>query len=210
MPGYGVSYWSDRTGPSRRRAYPAFRGDDTADAVIIGGGLTGCLAAFVLAKPREALRQAHGVPTVLRDPRLSGAGNWLARHLASALARELSHKDLDSMLQAVAYGRVDAKQVARRLSGNETDEPRKPSLLQRVLQIGSRPGAVRVDGHENVVVRFAKCCTPLPGDPVQGFITRGRGVTVHQRDCTKIFHLDPERRVPVEWSSAPGDLRGSR
>jgi GTP pyrophosphokinase len=125
----------------------------------------------------------------------------------SALARELSHKDLDSMLQAVAYGRVDAKQVARRLSGSETDEPRKPSLLQRVLQIGSRPGVVRVDGHENVVVRFAKCCTPLPGDPVQGFITRGRGVTVHQRDCSKIFHLDPERRVPVEWSSAPGDLR---
>jgi GTP pyrophosphokinase len=124
-----------------------------------------------------------------------------------ALARELSHKDLDSMLQAIAYGKLDARLVGRRIAGTDQDEPRKPSLLQRVLQIGARPGAVRVDGHEDVVVRFAKCCSPLPGDPVQGFITRGRGVTVHQRDCSKIFHLDPERRVPVEWSAAPGDLR---
>jgi GTP pyrophosphokinase len=124
-----------------------------------------------------------------------------------ALARELSHKDLDSMLQAIAYGRLDAKLVGRRLAGQDQGEARRPSLLQRVLQIGARPGAVRVDGHEDVVVRFAKCCTPLPGDPVQGFITRGRGVTVHQRDCSKIFHLDPERRVPVEWTAVPGDLR---
>ena len=50
MPGYGVSYWTDRAGSAKRRAYPAFRGDETADAVIIGGGLTGCAAAFVLAK----------------------------------------------------------------------------------------------------------------------------------------------------------------
>jgi GTP pyrophosphokinase len=125
----------------------------------------------------------------------------------SALARELSHKDLESMLQAIAYGRLDAKLVGRRLAGQDHDEPRRPSLLQRVLRIGSRPGAVRVDGQDDVVVRFAKCCTPLHGDPVQGFITRGRGVTVHQRDCAKIFHLDPERRVPVEWTATPGDPR---
>jgi GTP pyrophosphokinase len=124
-----------------------------------------------------------------------------------ALARELSHKDLESMLQAIAYGRLDARLVGRRLSGHDQEEPKKPSLLQRVLQVGGRPAAVRVDGQDDVVVRFAKCCAPLPGDPVQGFITRGRGVTVHQRDCSKIFHLDPERRVPVEWSAAPGDLR---
>ena len=57
------------------------------------------------------------------------------------------------------------------------------------------------------MVRFAKCCAPVPGDSVEGFITRGRGVTVHASDCTKIFHLDPERRVPVTWESAPGEMR---
>ena len=48
-------------------------------------------------------------------------------------------------------------------------------------------------------MRFAKCCSPLPGDPIVGFITRGRGVTVHRRDCDKGLDLDPERRIDVEW-----------
>ncbi|MFQ5947184.1 MAG: ACT domain-containing protein, partial [Anaerolineae bacterium] len=48
--------------------------------------------------------------------------------------------------------------------------------------------------------------SPVPGDAVEGFITRGRGVTVHARDCPKIFHLDPERRVPVAWEGEPGNL----
>jgi GTP pyrophosphokinase len=54
----------------------------------------------------------------------------------------------------------------------------------------------------DVLVRFARCCSPLPGDEVVGFITRGRGVTVHVKDCSKVFELDPERRVDVEWDSA--------
>jgi GTP pyrophosphokinase len=49
------------------------------------------------------------------------------------------------------------------------------------------------------MVRFARCCSPLPGDPIIGFITRGRGVTVHRRDCSKGLDLEPERRVEVEW-----------
>ncbi len=122
-----------------------------------------------------------------------------------ALAQELKHHDVDGLLQAIAYGKRDAKEVARRLAGGD-QAPESPTLIQRVLRIGSRPGVVRVDGNENVVVRFAKCCSPVPGDAVEGFITRGRGVTVHARDCSKIFHLDPERRVPVEWGSDAGSL----
>jgi GTP pyrophosphokinase len=52
-----------------------------------------------------------------------------------------------------------------------------------------------------VLVRLARCCDPLPGDDIEGYITRGRGVTVHSRDCATIFPLDPERRVPVSWES---------
>ena len=122
-----------------------------------------------------------------------------------ALARELRHAELDGLLQAIAYGRRDAREVARRLAGVDGEAP-APSLIERVLKIGTRPGVVRVGGNENVVVRFAKCCGPVPGDAVEGFITRGRGVTVHTRDCSKIFHLDPERRVPVEWGPESGDL----
>ncbi len=122
-------------------------------------------------------------------------------------ARELGVRDLDGLLQAIAYGKIDARGVARQLSGASEDEPEpKPSLLRRVLSVGRGNGNVRVSGMENVLVRFAKCCGPVPGDSVEGFITRGRGVTVHASNCTKVFHLDPERRVPVTWDSAPGEM----
>jgi guanosine-3',5'-bis(diphosphate) 3'-pyrophosphohydrolase len=123
-------------------------------------------------------------------------------------AKDLGVRDLDGLLQAVAYGKLDARAVARKVAGEREDEPEpKPSLLRRVLPFGRTTGNVRVSGMEHVLVRFAKCCSPVPGDSVEGFITRGRGVTVHASDCPKIFHLDPERRVPVTWEGEPGELR---
>ena len=54
-----------------------------------------------------------------------------------------------------------------------------------------------------MLVRFGGCCDPLPGDEVVGFVTRGRGVTVHSRGCARVFELDPERRIDVEWDEEP-------
>jgi GTP pyrophosphokinase len=121
------------------------------------------------------------------------------------VAKELSYKDLGAMLQAVAYGKLSTKQVVRKLGGDPEEEPPK-TLLQRVFR--PRRGApVKVGGMDRVLVRFGHCCSPVPGDPVEGFITRGRGVTVHTRDCPRIFHLDPERRVPVTWDQEAGGFR---
>jgi GTP pyrophosphokinase len=58
---------------------------------------------------------------------------------------------------------------------------------------------IKVAGEDDILVRFSKCCSPLPGDPIVGFITRGRGVTVHRRDCDKALDLDPDRRIDVDW-----------
>ena len=60
---------------------------------------------------------------------------------------------------------------------------------------------VSVDGMDDVLVHFAKCCSPIPGDSIVGFISRGRGVTVHRSDCKKGFELDQERKVDVQWTS---------
>ena len=57
-------------------------------------------------------------------------------------------------------------------------------------------------GESDVMVRFGNCCTPLPGDEVVGFVTRGRGVTVHRKDCEHVFRIDPERRIDVDWDEA--------
>jgi GTP pyrophosphokinase len=119
-------------------------------------------------------------------------------------ARELSYKNLDALLQAIAYGKRETKQVIAKLGGGE--EQPSPSLLRRVFPARRANAGVKVGGLDHVLVRFGQCCSPVPGDPVEGFITRGRGVTVHTRDCPKIFHLDPERKVPVSWEDAPESL----
>ncbi len=61
--------------------------------------------------------------------------------------------------------------------------------------------AIKLNGIDDVLVRYAKCCNPLPGDDILGFITRGRGLTIHRRGCTKAFDTDPERRVEITWDS---------
>ena len=67
--------------------------------------------------------------------------------------------------------------------------------------IGRDHAGITVNGIDDVLVRYAQCCNPLPGDAIIGFITRGRGVTVHRRECKKAFDTDPERRVDVTWDS---------
>ncbi len=62
-----------------------------------------------------------------------------------------------------------------------------------------------MSGQPDVLVRFGKCCAPLPGDDVVGFVTRGRGVTVHVKACPRMFEADPERRIDVEWQPETAD-----
>jgi GTP pyrophosphokinase len=74
-------------------------------------------------------------------------------------------------------------------------------LVRKVT--GRSHAGIRVSGIDDVLVRYAKCCNPLPGDTIIGFITRGRGVTVHRRECSKAFDTDPERRIEVTWGDDP-------
>jgi GTP pyrophosphokinase len=126
----------------------------------------------------------------------------------SRVAKELGHKGIEPMLAAITYGKLQPRQVAKKLKPE--DDTVSPTLLQRVLRPLRKEGGVRVDGMQNVLVRFARCCSPLPGEPVVGYITRGRGVTVHARDCPKSFHLDPERKVAVTWEGTDEQVRQVR
>ena len=76
---------------------------------------------------------------------------------------------------------------------------RLTALFKRVAQRTRTSGGVRIGGIDDVLVRYGKCCGPVPGDPIVGFITRGRGVTVHVRGCKKAMESDPDRRVDVSW-----------
>ena len=127
------------------------------------------------------------------------------KELAHA-AKELKLQTVDELIVQVGYGKITAQQVLEKAlpSLKKADEvPAKAesmlkTLLRKVTRRTSSSG-IKVAGEEDILVRFAKCCSPLPGDPIVGFITRGRGVTVHRRDCDKGLDLDPERRIDVEW-----------
>jgi guanosine-3',5'-bis(diphosphate) 3'-pyrophosphohydrolase len=131
------------------------------------------------------------------------------------LAHELGQKDEEALLAALGYGRVTAQQVLARLLPAEELERRREkaeSRLQRLIRLVSRQTktGVVVSGVEDMLVRFGKCCSPLPGERISGFITRGRGVTVHTLDCPKVLEADPQRRVDVRWENGKGTPRPVR
>jgi guanosine-3',5'-bis(diphosphate) 3'-pyrophosphohydrolase len=113
----------------------------------------------------------------------------------------------DDLLMQVGFGKVIPAQVLKVLFPELESEPKPEEpkgRLQRISRIFTKakrraPSGIRVQGEQDVLVRFAHCCNPLPGDAIMGFITRGRGVTVHKLDCPKALDLDPERRIDVAW-----------
>ncbi len=145
----------------------------------------------------------------LLDKALRKHNTTLARaekQLAAA-AKELRCVSVDELIIQIGYGKITTQQVLEKalpeLTKKEHEAPaRTESMLKTLLRKVTRRTAtsgIKVAGEEDILVRFAKCCSPLPGDPIVGFITRGRGVTVHRRDCDKGLDLDPDRRIDVEW-----------
>jgi GTP pyrophosphokinase len=123
-------------------------------------------------------------------------------------ADELKCQSVDELIVQVGYGKITVQQVLEKALPNivkkDANElaPKAESMLKSLLRKVTRrtsSSGIKVAGEEDILVRFAKCCSPLPGDPIVGFITRGRGVTVHRRDCDKGLDLDPDRRIEVEW-----------
>ncbi len=109
-------------------------------------------------------------------------------------------KSLDDFYAAVGYGQIGAQQVVSRLGvSDDVDEVQLPQVAPPPRQ----PGGVSVRGVGDLLVRFSKCCHPIPGDPIMGFITRGRGVTVHLATCpTVVNERAVERLIDVEWETA--------
>jgi GTP diphosphokinase / guanosine-3',5'-bis(diphosphate) 3'-diphosphatase len=131
-----------------------------------------------------------------------------------AQASEMRYPDVSALYAAVGEGHVSAASVVQRLvqslggeEGTEEDlaEATSPTRVRR-SRVGD-PGVV-VRGVDDVWVKLARCCTPVPGDPIIGFVTRGSGVSVHREDCGNVAGLraEPDRIVDVEWSVSSGSM----
>ncbi|MEO7110728.1 MAG: bifunctional (p)ppGpp synthetase/guanosine-3',5'-bis(diphosphate) 3'-pyrophosphohydrolase, partial [Polyangiaceae bacterium] len=125
------------------------------------------------------------------------------------LKKVLEHfklSNIEELFVSVGYGKVAVKAVVEYFAPPTTGDDPPPSSLREgrfesfVRKVadkvtGKESAGIRLNGVDDVLVRYTKCCNPLPGDEIVGFITRGRGVTVHRRTCPKAFDTDPERRV---------------
>ena len=115
---------------------------------------------------------------------------------------EYSLPTLDDLVSQVGFGRISAKQIANQClldkEGRSCREPAKTTEKEK-KQATPAPMGITLTGIDDVMVRFGKCCNPIPGDEIAGYISRGRGITVHAQDCPHLKRLDSERIVEVQW-----------
>ncbi|HUQ39880.1 MAG TPA: bifunctional (p)ppGpp synthetase/guanosine-3',5'-bis(diphosphate) 3'-pyrophosphohydrolase [Acidimicrobiales bacterium] len=121
------------------------------------------------------------------------------------LAETMNYTDLDALHAAIGEGHVSARSVAQRLArelrGGDHEE-QLPTTARQPRRTSRQAVGVYVEGLDDVMVRLSRCCTPVPGDEIIGFVTQGRGVSVHRADCANAMSLsagDANRMIEVEW-----------
>ena len=166
------------------------------------------------SKERREAAAESGKDSIARSMRKQ---NLPLQRLATAdallsIAHDLRYSDLTSLYAAVGEGRVSAQSVVEKLvrslgglAGAEEDlaEAAVPTSVEAIRPHATGDSGVVVEGGADVWARLSKCCTPVPGDDIKGFVTHGNGVSVHRTDCVNFIHLaetQPERMVDVHWS----------
>ena len=177
-----------RTGRARHRIRQWLRHEEHTTSVRIGQEIL----------ERELKRRRH--------PKLT------SEQLVEA-ASVLKLTDEKHLFGSLGQGDVNVTQVLRALYpdfDSRDDSALKPSALERLLDRMKRSGTskgIRIQGVDGLMVRYAQCCQPVPGDKVVGYVTRGRGVSIHRGDCPNLLILahEPERRVDIDWQESEGE-----
>lgn len=118
--------------------------------------------------------------------------------------------DLDELYVTVGYGKLETRILVERLNPDAIhkeaqEKSAESTFMERVIRAATQKrrktsSLITVDGMDDVLVHYAKCCHPIPGDSIVGFISRGRGITIHRSDCRKAFEFDQMRKVDVNWN----------
>ncbi len=131
-------------------------------------------------------------------------------HGLQPVAKLLKLKDATHLIASVGAGDVHVMQVLKALHPDlETAEPvAKQSTLERIVdRVRGTGKGIRIQGADGLLVRYSQCCQPVPGDQVVGYVTRGRGVSIHRGDCPNLLLLahEPERRLDIDWHEMAGE-----
>ncbi|MFC1564515.1 RelA/SpoT family protein [candidate division KSB1 bacterium] len=126
---------------------------------------------------------------------------WTNENL-ELLALEANVKSVEELFVIIGSGKISAQSLIQKYVEGDSKEEEKPAEEKAVKK--PSPKGIKVGGIDNLMVNFGKCCLPVPGDPILGYITRGKGVTVHRAICKNIHQLklEPEREIYVEWESS--------
>ena len=131
----------------------------------------------------------------------------------AGVAAQLNYPDVEALYAAVGEGHVSTQSVIEKILGIvQADDDGDEDLFQTASRSRSprrvSESGVLVRGAPDILVKLARCCTPVPGDPIVGFVTRGTGVSVHREDCSNISTLmqDPDRMIEVEWAPTKGSV----
>ncbi len=112
-------------------------------------------------------------------------------------------KNIDDLIASVGYGKITPLQIIRKIISKPEEGKEHESLFNKIVGRvrKKRPSTgVVVKGVDDILIKFGKCCQPVPGDPITGYITRGYGVTVHRKCCVNALKMSPERQIDVEWN----------
>ena len=115
-------------------------------------------------------------------------------------------KTSDDLFASVGYGKITPLQIVRKFSSRVDIEESQTSFLEKIIRRvrkkKPKAGGVIVKGMDDILVKFGKCCEPVPGDPITGYITRGSGVTIHRINCKQALVMIPERQIDVDWDKS--------
>src|SRR5262245_48702967 len=120
-----------------------------------------------------------------------------------ALAAKLGFKKPDELFAAVAKDEVNLRQLQTALRGREE----APKVEKRAKPTPAKKGVLVVGGAQGLLTQLARCCKPVPPDPIRGFVTRGKGVSIHREDCPSLKRLaehQPERLIEADWGRGEG------
>ena len=153
-------------------------------------------------------------------------GNLMKPKYQQIVQQKYGFKDWDSLLAAVGHGGLKEGQILNRMQElYDRDHPKvlsneevlanvaENAQARQMLPRAKSKNGIVVKGIHDVAVRFSKCCSPVPGDEIIGFVTRGRGISIHRTDCVNILNL-PEieraRLIDAEWEGSPEEIQGEK
>jgi len=119
------------------------------------------------------------------------------------VAGHFGFKKVDDLIANVGYGKITPLQVIRKFAPKPELEENRESIFNKIIGRVKKKkpkSGVVVKGVDDILIKFGKCCQPVPGDPITGYITKGYGVTVHRAGCINALNMNPERQIDVEWN----------